>query len=138
MARPDLWVTRGRLAAARLQARSGLHVLLPLDVAEVTRHREPVVRATKDFAAAWRAAILDRLPPGHAHRVLLNQLISEASATYRAPGKREPLQAMWGATPIPTAEDCWAAYAGGFEVTWYNDQEHPVVSFLTLTSTADA
>jgi hypothetical protein len=128
-----LWVTRGALAAARLQARTGQRDVIELDITEENRHRDPSAWAANGFVTEWRS-VFDRLQPGHARRVLLNQLVSEASATYVRKGERKQLQSLWSAVPIAAAEHCWVGYAGGFEVTWQNDPVYPAVTFLTLVA----
>lgn len=127
-----MWVTRGQLAAARMQLRTRQVELIPHDGSPERGERDQGALATTDFAASWRA-MRDQLIPGHARRALLNGLITDVSATQLARADRRQPHPMWAASRIAGAEDCWKGYAGDYEVTWFNAADTIAITFLTLT-----
>lgn len=127
-----MWVTRGQLAAARMQLRARQVALIPHDSSPERGERDQGALATNDFAASWRA-MRDQLIPGHARRAMVNGLVTDVCETQLARADGRQPHPMWAASRITGAEDCWKGYAGDYEVTWFNGPDAIAITFLTLT-----
>lgn len=116
MARPPITVTRGEIAAARMEARTGS--VVPVMVLGGVGTAPVAVQMTRSCAASWDAL---GLPPGHVTEAFLNSLACEIA-------ERGPLRsALWGTHLIPGADGCWVATVHTHELTWTDTTKDPVL-----------